>query len=243
MASAVADAEIDVRDPNRTLFDGSPGRSDAAGRVELCAGSRSSTSTVVDIIAAKRSPGRDGGDPGCRVGGRERPANWRSGSSRSLSLSGRVLDEDGKPIAGPIVHLYRDVIYPGQSGRSFGLPVENLNEIKNDGTYTFDHLIPGATYNTQVEVSGYPNATSDHVTVKPGPPVRLDDFRLPVADQEVSGVVVDARGKPLAGRHGELERKRSRRPRSTPRRGGVWFQDTDGAGRFHLTRCRAGRSS
>ena len=46
------------------------------------------------------------------------------------------------------------------------MPIETQNEIKDDGTYTFDHLIPGATYNTQVEVTGYPNATSDHVTVE-----------------------------------------------------------------------------
>ncbi len=74
-----------------------------------------------------------------------------------------------------------------------------MNQIKTDGTYAFDHLIPGATYNTHVEVSGYPNATSAHVTLKPGPPIRLDDFRLPIADQRVSGTVVDARGKPLEG--------------------------------------------
>ena len=192
------------------------------------------TSTVVDIIATKRSLGATVEIPDAASAG----ADNREIEVRLqplLSLSGRVLDEAGKPIAGPIVHLYRDVIYPGQSGRSFGLPVGTLNQIKDDGTYTFDHLIPGATYNTQVEASGYPNATTDHVLLKPGPPIRLNDFRLPIADQSVRGIVVDTRGKPLAGVIVNLQRTNQTTPILRSERGRLVPRDATLAGRFHLT--------
>jgi hypothetical protein len=149
-------------------------------------------------------------------------------------LSGRVLDENGKPIKGAVIHVYRNVNYPGQNSRSFGVPVATLNQIADDGSYQFDQLIAGATYNTQVEVNGYPNAMSNQVTVKPGQPVRIDDFRLPAVDQEVRGVVVDPRGKALAGIMVSIERS-SRTGSLYAPSGGVWFQDTDAAGRFHLT--------
>ena len=228
----VPDAEILVRDPNRMFDKTGPARSDAAGRSTL-GGLPIETSTIVDIIAMNRSLGATVEVPDAASAG----ADNREIEARLqplLSLSGRMLDEAGKPIAGPIVHLYRDVIYPGQSHRSFGLPVGTLNTVKNDGTYTFDHLIPGATYNTQVEASGYPNATSAHVTLKPGPPVRLDDFRLPVADQSVSGMVVDAKGKPLEGVMVNMQRTSEKTPMYAPS-GGVWFHYTNPDGKFHLT--------
>ena len=114
------------------------------------------------------------------------------------------------------------------------MSIETQNEIKEDGTYTFDHLIAGATYNTQVEVSGYPNATSNHVTVKTGQAVRFNDFRLPAVDQEVRGIVVDPRGKPLAAITVNYERSGRTSALYAPT-GGVWFQDTDESGRFRLT--------
>ncbi len=226
----VADAQVDIRDfglPPGTQ----PGRTGADGRSTLV-GLSLTASTVVDITAASRTLGAttEIPEPGSPVAGngeivvRLQPL---------VSLSGRVLDEAGKPITGPLVHLYRNVIYPGESRRSFGLPLGTLNETKADGTFTFDHLIPGATYNTMVEASGYPNATSAHVTVKPGQSVRLDDFRLPAVNRALNGIVVDPRGKPLPGFVVSLDRTTQTRQFYAPS-GGVWFQDSDDDGRFHL---------
>ena len=125
-------------------------------------------------------------------------------------------------------------MYPGQSHRSFGLPVDTRNEITADGTYAFSGLIPGATYNTQAEADGHATATSKHVDVRPGQPVRLEDFHLPVTDQEVKGAVVDPAGKPLSGVVVTLEQSRRKGVLYAPR-GAIWFQDTNAAGRFHLT--------
>ena len=227
----LANAQIDIRDHNR-LFNTTPGHSDAAGHYTV-GGLAPDQSMVVDIIDAKQSFGATMEIPDAAAAG----AKAKALEVRLLplrSLSGRVLDEDGKPISGAVVRLYRNVMYPGQAGRSFGVPVETQNEIKEDGTYKFDHLIVGGTYNTQVEVTGYPNATSNHVAVKTGKAIRFEDFRLPAVDQEVKGIIVDPRGKPLAGVSVNLERSGRTNSLYAPT-GGVWFQDTDEAGRFHLT--------
>ncbi len=71
------------------------------------------------------------------------------------------------------------------------------------------------------------------MTVKPGQPVRLDDFRLPIADQQVHGIVVDSRGNPLPGVMVSCQRTNQSTPFYAPS-GGRWFQDTDAAGRFRL---------
>jgi hypothetical protein len=227
----VADADVTVRDPNR-MFDTTPVHTGADGHCTLT-GLSVEFSTVVDMVAANRSLGATVEIPDAASAG----AGKREIDVRLVplvSLAGCVLDETGKPIAGPVVHLYRDVNYPGASGRSFGAPIATLNEIKADGNYTFDNLIPGATYNTQVECSGYPNATSAHVTLKPGPAFRLDDYRLPIADQNVNGIVVDTRGKPLSGVMVNFQRTSQTTPFYAPS-GGVWFQESDASGQFHLT--------
>ena len=227
----LANAQVDVRDPTR-LSSTAPGRSDAAGRYTVV-GLSPEASMVIDVIDAGKSLGATIEIPDTASAG---------GNGKELeiplvplaSLSGRVLDEDGKPLRRAAVQLFRDVNYPGQSRRSFGVLIETQNEIKDDGTYTFDHLIAGATYNSRVEVTGHATGTSNHVTLKKsGGPVRFNDFRLPAVDQEVKGVVVDPRGKPLTAISVSYERS-GRTPLYAPN-GGVWFQDTDEAGRFHLT--------
>ena len=79
------------------------------------------------------------------------------------------------------------------------------------------------------------------MTVKPGPPIRLDDFRLPVADQELNGIVVDPRGKPLAGVDASASSKRTNQKTPiTPRAAASGFRIRTPGGRFHLTRLPRG---
>ena len=145
-----------------------------------------------------------------------------------------MLDEDGRPLAGSRVHLYRNVSYPGQGGRSFGNQVAVLDEIRADGSYAFDALIPGATYNTQAEAKGFAKASGQHITIKAGQPVRLEDFRLPAAVRELKGVVVDAAGRPAAGISVNYDRDGRTQATYAPD-GATWFQESDSLGRFHLT--------
>lgn len=228
----VPKARVDVRDFNRWP-ENRPGSADEQGRYEAT-GLPPGQTTVVDVTSEELRlgatvevdvPPADRPGPGKSIEVRLRPL---------VALSGRVLDGDGKPLPGAQVQLYRDVTSPGQSGRSFGLPIGSRYEAQADGSYSFDGLIPGATYNTQVEAEGFANSSSNHVTVKPGQPVRVDDFRLPAAVQELRGVVVDAGGKAVAGVSVSYERRDPSRALYAPR-GATWFQDTDAAGRFHLT--------
>ena len=227
----VANARVDVRDINRWPKT-PPGNTDAQGRYEVTS-LQPQQVTVIDVTAPDRRLGamvevldaESGGGGAASLEVRLQPL---------VTLSGRVLDDDGKPLAVQVLHLYRNVSYPGQSGRSFGSPIATQNQIDKDGSYTFDQLIPGATYYTHVEVSGHATSTSKHVTIKPGQPVRLDDFRLPVTDQDLKGVVVDPRGKPLDKVMVSYERTDRTHSLYAPT-GNVWFHETDGSGRFHLT--------
>lgn len=222
----VANAQVDVRDLSRG-FNPAPGRSDADGRYEVT-GLSPEYDTVIDVIAADKALGTTVEVPGTAA----KPLEVRLQSL--ASLIGRVLDEEGKPIAGPVLHLYRDVQYPGDSHRSFGISVGTLNAVKDDGSYAFDRLIPGATYNTQVEVGGYAKGSSNHVKAKPGETLRLDDYRLPAVDQEVRGFVVDKAGKPVRGATVSYQQRDQSRPLYAPT-GAVWFQATDASGHFRLS--------
>ena len=227
----LAGARVDIRDPNRP-FDAAPGRTDTEGRFTV-AGISSDQSTVVDVIDAKESLGATIEIPDADSGDANRP-ELEVRLEPLVSVTGRVLDDEGKPLGNAVVSLFRNVNYPGQSGRSFGVSIDRRNEINKDGTYVFQRLIAGATYNTQVEVSGHPNANSNHVTVKAGESTRLQDFRLPVADQQLKGVVVDTRGKPLVAVMVSYQHFEQSTAFYAPS-GGVWFHETDDAGRFHLT--------
>src|SRR5262249_6907569 len=72
------------------------------------------------------------------------------------------------------------------------------------------------------------------VTLKAGESTRLKDFRLPFVDRELKGIVVDTRGKPLSAVMVNYQRDGDTAAFYAPT-GGTWFQETDDAGRFHLT--------
>ena len=226
----VANAQVYVRDMSRR-FDVAPGRTDAEGQYEAI-GLSPDHGTVIDITAANRPLGATLEIAERETGGGE-TQSLEVRLQPLVSLTGRVLDVAGKPLVGPLLHLYRDVTDPEQSGQSFGMQVETRHRVEDDGTYKFDRLIPGATYNVDVEVEGHAKMSGQYVKIKPGQPVHVDDFRLPLADQPVKGIVVDARGKPLAGVTVSYKQRDWAQPLYAPA-GGVWFQDTNAFGRFQL---------
>ncbi|SIO59900.1 RNA polymerase sigma factor, sigma-70 family [Singulisphaera sp. GP187] len=227
----VENARVDVRDFNRQPEQPS-GKTDTQGRYEVT-GLQPHEGTVIDVTASDR-----------RLGAMIELLDDETATTAATSLevrlqplgtlSGHVLDDDGKPLAVQVLYLYRSVAFPDQSGRSFGRIVATQHQIDEDGSYSFDQIIAGASYNTHVEVSGHATSSGKHATVKPGQSVRLDDFRLPVTDQEVKGVVVDPRGNPLDKVMVSYDRS-NRTDAIMPPTGSVWFEKTKSFGRFHLT--------
>ena len=205
-----------------------PGRTDAAGRCEL-AGIEPKNGFTFDVVHPTEPLGARlvirPEDPEATDRGRIFELKLQP----TGSLAGRVLDEQGKPINAPVIQLFTDVEYPQRMGDT----VTNTSDVTNDGSFTFDRLIAGASYSVQVTTTGHASVLTEHVRVKPGESVHLPDIRLPITDKELRGVVVDPRGRPVAGANVAFQRDSKRQ--LVPPRSGRWFQETDGQGRFHLT--------
>ncbi|WP_237170746.1 carboxypeptidase-like regulatory domain-containing protein [Paludisphaera borealis] len=228
----VRNAEVSLLDSAYTSGGTDKGRTDAEGRYRT-RGLQSGQSATVDVV------GPDGLQGGTAEITRIDAPGKKTGEievrlSPLGSLSGRVLGDDGVPLPEARMTLFRNVRYAEQSDPSFGKAVDVGCQVAGDGSYSFKRLIPGGVFSIRVEVDGHATATSADVKVKPGEDARFEDFRLPFSDQEITGVVVDPRGKPLAGVTATYERDH-RGPVLYAPNGAVWFQNTDASGRFHLT--------
>jgi hypothetical protein len=105
---------------------------------------------------------------------------------------GRIVTEDGRPIAGAVVRLYRT------QGRHSSVDAEPVVTDAN-GSFELPGLLPGATYSVQTSADGYATRHDGQFTPVAGEHLPLGDKMLPRTDQEISGVLVDAEGNPVAG--------------------------------------------
>jgi beta-lactamase regulating signal transducer with metallopeptidase domain/protocatechuate 3,4-dioxygenase beta subunit len=233
----VAQARVDLRDSNHSYRDqrgwsrNEPRRTGPDGRYEAVS-LQPGQATVIDITAENPPLGATVDVVAEPVGGAVKTIDVPL--QPLVSLSGRVLDAEGAPIAHPTLQLHREIAEPGPNGRSYGLGVQARTEVNADGSFTFDRIIPGATYQVFVTAGAYAGIQGDPVKIMPGQPVRLADFRLPMTDREVRGIVVDPHGKPIAGAY--VGYQRPDRPILTPPQSPYrWNQDTDASGRFQLT--------
>jgi hypothetical protein len=222
----VAGAEVHRRGLLRQ--DETPTTTDAAGRGDL-SGVDSQKGATVDVIHPTEPLG-------ARVVIRpDEPVAGGAGRTlevkleRTASLIGRVLDEEGKPVVESDVLLYSDIQYPSRLGTS----VATVTEVRNDGTFSFDRLIAGVSYYVQISATNHATLIGEHIRAKAGEIARPKEFRLPAADQELRGVVVDQRGQPVVGATVGFQRTDGRQLMAP--RPGRWFQQTDDQGRFHLT--------
>jgi RNA polymerase sigma factor (sigma-70 family) len=141
---------------------------------------------------------------------------------KTASVSGRVLDEDGRPLTHATFQLHRHFA-------NFATIDSVSAEVAEDGTFTVEGLVPDVMYTLFAAVEGRGKIQSGDLRFQAGEAGRIPEFRLPITDREVEGVVIDSRGKPLAGVSVSLDRTNSfHYP------GGTWFMDTDAGGRFHL---------
>jgi RNA polymerase sigma factor (sigma-70 family) len=227
----VADADVSVLERASSRLNQVAGRTDERGDCRVTVGS--DHPALIDVKAPDRSEGGTTTIPAKSSPG-TRPARYEVRLGLLGSLAGRVVDEDGAPLPGATLTLYRNVRYPEQPERSFGKPVVIGGEVSSDGSFSFKGLIPGGSYDVTVEVGGHATATSENATIKPGQEARVKEFRLPATDQDLTGVVVNPRGKPVAGVTVNCENPTHGQVLYAPRNA-VWFQNTDEQGRFRLT--------
>jgi hypothetical protein len=83
------------------------------------------------------------------------------------SMSGRVIDETGKPIADVVVRLSkwtRNRLQGGNAGSVIREPIAT----KADGTFLWKELVPGVEYSVHASANGYKSSHSD-LWKAPGP--------------------------------------------------------------------------
>jgi protocatechuate 3,4-dioxygenase beta subunit len=127
------------------------------------------------------------------------------------SVSGSVTDSSGAPVAGAVVMIFpasttKARATPQRRGPRFGPSPVQVTTTDKDGHYTFDQ-VPAGAYEVAVSAKGFQKATSASFTVAQGsntaPTVALTPVPQPVLGN-VTGMVTDSDGKPLAGAFVEL---------------------------------------
>ncbi len=119
-----------------------------------------------------------------------------------VALTGRVIDEKDRPLEGVQVGRLR-VLANGEvdefwrwhfTGRDVSLP-----RTDSAGRFRIPDLLPGSTAAVYVNKQGYAGAESAKITLAAGTVGQLGDIRLPMSTRMVQGVVLDYRGKAVAG--------------------------------------------
>ncbi len=204
-------------------------RTDAQGRCELYNLDRENGFTL-DVTDPTRPLGR-------RVAvGPDAPDNANSDGTIEVklepcgSLIGRVLDIDGRPTTFAVARLWAVIEYPTSGRRMLPTTVD----VQDDGTFKCGRLIAGVSYRINILDDDHVTWLGDPIRARPGDIQNLGEIRLPCADQQASGVVVDARGRGVGWATVGFERD-SGRDKTSPPTGSHWFLETDGHGRFRLS--------
>ena len=147
-----------------------------------------------------------------------------------VTVSGRVVDPQGKGIAGAEAQI---MVRAGNYGSSLGQPVH----ADANGRYELKTLPAGRRYDVYLSAKGFGRETvnADLTDVSTnssgGPALQLDPVELLVADQRIAGVVLNANDKPVAQAY--VSMYGSRQPNTSIQ--------TDSKGRFAFNNVCAGQ--
>ncbi len=148
----------------------------------------------------------------------------------AFTLRGQVTDQNGKGIAMAAASLWASL--PGWS--------TNIGELvftDAKGFFRIDSIPlpqPDFSYSIEVNAKGYGPLRLSKISFgdDPAKPVEIDTIVLPLANQSISGVVVDSEDEPAAGVPIFLRGPNGSRTAGQPRRVTV----TNAKGRFHIDR-------
>lgn len=111
----------------------------------------------------------------------------------AASVSGRVIDEDQKPIVGVKVSVNSALTRASHGAAA------NSALTDDQGKYRVTRVLPGDKVFVWAAAEGYSSGYSDKLKAESGKDFPVPDVILLKMDQAVAGVVVDQKGKPLAG--------------------------------------------
>jgi protocatechuate 3,4-dioxygenase beta subunit/peroxiredoxin len=180
----IADAEIVGAPVGRFGLDPAWMRSDADGRFRL------SERFLAEPVALRaRHEGMATTSATLVTGGEE--VTLRLAKDALVSLSGRVADAEGKPMAGARVRLIQ---WAYDMGNEAGKATTD-----EQGRYAFAGLWPDLRYSVGGSADGFGESSTRTVQLGPGQSQTLDLIVLRKADRSVAGRVVDGNGDPVPG--------------------------------------------
>jgi thiol-disulfide isomerase/thioredoxin/protocatechuate 3,4-dioxygenase beta subunit len=134
------------------------------------------------------------------------------------TLSGRVADAAGNPIAGAEVSVHERTAVSGREG--------DTALTDEQGRYLFPTVWPNALYTIYVTAEGYGEKSCEPIDgLRPGETRALEPLTLRKADRSVAGRVVDASGDPVAGATIWIEGRETRNQSLTTDREGHFRRD------------------
>ncbi len=113
-----------------------------------------------------------------------------------IVFTGKVLNHEGKPLAGARMQI---MLRAGRWGSTLGRGEREQPATAPDGTFEARGIPPERLYSVTALAEGYGKfqVEADTSNAKDNR-MELGEFKLPLADQSISGVVVDANDKPVA---------------------------------------------
>lgn len=179
------------RNPNSALA-----QTDARG--EFALGSIAPRAEVK--VAASVWPTADSASVTIPSAGSGEPITLQLRTRPTLALAGRVLGDDGRPLAGAAIEVkIRDLNQRFNSGADFAFEGSKGLQTGPDGRFRTPAQIPeGNQYQVRVKLTGFEPADSTWVE---SAPFEIPDLKLrrAVGRREVAGRVVDSAGRPISG--------------------------------------------